>query len=236
MDLPLSEQEVRESLKLAASERAPHAHETARRKVEHLTSTGMTAAAVQSAQRLHAAATRASSARQRVMWLQRFVSAAIEPVQAVSACKAGCAHCCHVAVLITDLEAALLAQASGRRATAPAAGQTWRVADLVAMAQDRLEAAQQHVAEHNARSRRIAGDPCPFLDRTVGRCTVYETRPTACRTHLNLDDDALLCRLDAGSDVMVPLFDGRQLKAIVLSAQPGAILADIRAFFPAVAA
>ncbi len=221
-----------ETLTERVASRIPQAQERARIKVEQLTASGRATAAVASGQRLHAAAARASSVRQRVMWLQRFVSCAVEPVQVVSACTAGCAHCCHLAVPITDVEAALLANASGRQATRVGTDLSWRVADLIAMARDRPEAMQRLMAEHDVRSRAVVGEPCPFLDRAGGMCTVYDARPTACRTHLNLDDDALLCRLDIGTDVPVPLFDGRQLKAIVLSAQPAAVLADIRAFFP----
>lgn len=233
MGLESTVQTEDEQLARAVVDRLPRSGETARVKVEQLSATGRAAAAIEAGQRLHTAALRASSTRQRVLWLQRFVSSAVTPVQAVSACVAGCLHCCHVAVPITDVEAALLAQASGRRAAKPAADASVRVSELLDLVQDRPEAIKQRIAEHDARSRAVAGQPCPFLDRSSGMCTVYAARPTACRTHLNLDVDALLCRLDIGSDIPVPLYDSRRLTAPVLSAQPTATLADIRDFFPA---
>lgn len=72
--------------------------------------------------------------------------------------------------------------------------------------------------------------PCPFLRE--GRCSVYETRPLACRTLLNLDDDDLLCRLVPGVEVPVPYAGAGEFKALYLLAQPNAELADIRDFFP----
>ena len=56
-------------------------------------------------------------------------------------------------------------------------------------------------------------------------------RPFACRTHLSLDDDDLLCRLDRDVEVPMPRFDTRLLVGIFLGAQPRAVVADIREFF-----
>ena len=80
------------------------------------------------------------------------------------------------------------------------------------------------------RAARQFGEACPFL--VDGSCSIYAHRPMACRTHLNLDDDDLLCRLVPGIKVPVPYADATQLKAFYLAAQPNAELADIREFFP----
>lgn len=73
------------------------------------------------------------------------------------------------------------------------------------------------------------GVPCPFLHEQ--RCSVYEHRPNACRTHFSLDVDDLLCRLIPGAEVPVPLADSRQLQFMILSGQPAALIGDIRDFF-----
>lgn len=203
------------ALPAEVQERWPYAIERAQRKIQ-------TTATNPAASRLLQASQRASSARQRVVWLHRTASAWAEPLQAVSACRTGCSHCCHIPVTITRVEADLIAQATGRKQVRPQRS--------VHLAQhDSLESA---MAAHDA-LRDPAGvgpGPCPFLAN--GRCSVYAVRPMACRLLLNLDDDELLCRLVDGTPIPVPYADSRRLQALYLLAQPGAELADIRAFFP----
>jgi hypothetical protein len=102
-DLPLSE-EVRQRVPLAQA-RAAH-------KVAHASLNSAAAALLQAGQR-------ARSARQRVVWLQRWGSAHVAPLAEVAACRRGCAHCCHIAVQITSTEASLIAAATGRPAATP---------------------------------------------------------------------------------------------------------------------
>jgi hypothetical protein len=69
-----------------------------------------------------------------------------------------------------------------------------------------------------------------------GACTVYEHRPVACRTHLSLNDDDLLCRAIPGvspeAEAAVPRADTRAVWLLHLAAHAGDVLADIRDFFP----
>lgn len=121
---------------------------------------------------------------------------------------------------ITDTEAALIGRAVGRQPAVPSyAVRIDALADeeSVQAAEERLQAGWR-------------GTACPFLRE--GACSIYAHRPTACRTLLNLDDDALLCELVDGVEVPVPYADARQMKAYFLALQPNAALADIRAFFP----
>lgn len=163
------------------------------------------------------AAHRAASAGQRVAWLQKAASAWAEPLAAVSACRRGCSHCCYIPLAMTDVEARVIGQAIGRRPALPeGAVPTDDAAEL---------------------GRRLPGtpgagydSPCPFLQ--AGACSIYAHRPLACRAQLNLDEDDLLCRLEPGLNIPVPYADATQLKAFYVLLQPGAVWADVRAFFP----
>lgn len=65
------------------------------------------------------AARGARSARQRVVWLQRWGSAWAEPLAQVAACRRGCSHCCSLPVAITSAEARLIGEAVGREPASP---------------------------------------------------------------------------------------------------------------------
>ena len=167
------------------------------------------------------AARGARSARQRVVWLQRWGSAWAEPLAQVAACRRGCSHCCSLPVAITSAEARLIGEAVGREPAQPPAA--LRVKDAATDA--------GFAERHRAAELQVVGVPCPFLMQ--GECSIYEHRPFGCRTHLSLDDDELLCRRIEGVEVTVPYADARMVYAVFLGAQANEALADIREFFPA---
>jgi hypothetical protein len=72
--------------------------------------------------------------------------------------------------------------------------------------------------------------PCTFLKE--GSCGIYNHRPFACRVHLNLDDDDLLCRLLPGVPVPVPHLNVTPLMKAYVEICDAEGLADIRQFFP----
>lgn len=62
---------------------------------------------------------------------------------------------------------------------------------------------------------------------------MYDNRPLVCRTHINLDDDDLLCRVIPGKPAMVPYANNTAIQAACVSVLPGDdVFADIRDFFP----
>lgn len=146
-------------------------------------------------------------ARRRYIQLRNLSDKYYAPVATVAPCRKGCAHCCYVAVPLTQTEANIIGEAIGRRAR--------RVpASLLALTKD--------IGYHN---------PCPFLLNNV--CSIYEHRPHACRTHYNLDIDDLLCRLDGPLNVPVPLANSGPLDLAYMEMirEP---IGDIRQFFPPV--
>jgi hypothetical protein len=163
---------------------------------------------------------KAATASQRVMWLQRAASAWGRPLDAVAACRKGCAHCCHIPVTISSVEADLIGRHTGHEAKSPA--------DVVRI--DALRDPASALPTLQAISNRRNGEACPFL--VEQSCSIYEVRPMACRLLLNLDDDDLLCRLVDGVEIPVPYANSGQLKTLFLMAQASSQLADIRDFFP----
>ncbi|MDR6521622.1 Fe-S-cluster containining protein [Variovorax paradoxus] len=152
---------------------------------------------------------------------QRAASAWSTPLQAVSACKKGCDHSCHIPLTISQAEAELIGRAAGRRPVVPAT--SIRLLELCAERQD-WQAVQEQLQASRPKW------PCPFL--VDHECEIHEARPLACWVLLNLDDDELLCRQVEGVETSVPYVNAMQLKAHYLALQPAGVLADIRGLFP----
>lgn len=79
-------------------------------------------------------------------------------VSTFAVCSKGCAYCCHIDVSITDLEAKLIEEETGRK---------------------RVTSKTRPTAGHTER--------CPFLTTDNG-CSIYKVRPFHCRTFHTLDD------------------------------------------------
>lgn len=160
----------------------------------------------QHATRLLQTALQAGTAAKRVMWLQRAADVMGQGYAGISACKAGCSHCCLIPVKISQAEAQVLGKALGRAPTpqgihntAPAPGDWW---------------------------------PCTFLKDN--QCSIYAHRPAVCRSHLNVDQDDLLCRPLPDASVPVPYLDVTPFVVASVAAAGNSPWADIRQWFPAV--
>jgi hypothetical protein len=124
-------------------------------------------------------------------------------------CKRGCSHCCHIAVSISKQEAAVIGERIGREPEQPPHRDTANHVDW---------------GYHN---------PCPFLRN--GECSIYESRPLACRAHYSVDKDDLLCRLVPPYSIPVPYLNTSGLTALMfqVSVRGGMPhFADIREWFP----
>lgn len=125
-----------------------------------------------------------------------------------AACKSGCSHCCHMAVAVSEPEAAMIGQAIGRK---PAKPKKWMFTG-----EDRDEV---DIGSSN---------PCTFL--VGGQCGIYENRPLACRIHFHMGPNADPCNLDAPrltANFNLTMFD--QVYAVAGRSNH---LADIRDYFP----
>jgi hypothetical protein len=125
------------------------------------------------------------------------------------ACRQGCSDCCRMNVQISNLEAARIAAATGRRART-------------------LSRGVQHADD------KFAGEACPFL--IDSSCSIYEHRPYVCRNHSTFDADAYWCDPQRMQTVKLPMLElsgAKQALIEVLKQTKHPLLADIRDFFPA---
>lgn len=159
--------------------------------------------------RLLAQAIDAPTKTKSILWLRRAVEAVSAQVQKSSACVSGCSHCCNIAVDVTKTEALMIARATGRKLDPRV--MTGEVVKKPAMG--------------------WYGVPCTFLE--AGRCSAYASRPLACRTQFNMDDDDLLCKLVPGEEIRVPYLDMMHHKTAYAEAMGiNEVYADIREWFP----
>lgn len=133
-------------------------------------------------------------------------------------CSKGCSHCCREAVEIWPQEAALLV--SVVRET----GMTLDVA--------RLERQSQYTVD-TWRQQPIADKACLFLGND-GACTVYESRPNACRKLLVVTDPALCDAEKSKPDSVgrwfsweAELMESAALEVFGAALMPGALLAAL---------
>ena len=105
-------------------------------------------------------------------------------------CQSGCTPCCFGPFAITQLDARRLRE--GLRALAEteperADAVRQRAASAVARQAPAFGAGHAGIFATEAEEERFyesfASDPCPALDPDSGACTVYASRPVACRTY-----------------------------------------------------
>lgn len=135
------------------------------------------------------------------------ISTMVEPT---ATCKRGCSHCCYQSVIITSWEAAKIAKFTRRKFAMPNLDSAEKKDELI---------------------ERYAGKPCPFLSNN--ECTIYDVRPSMCRTHFSLADDNSACDIISRPGDRVPYFDLESLKTITgfLFASADCKFGDIREFF-----
>lgn len=133
----------------------------------------------------------------------------VQLIAPISTCGKRCSHCCKMAVTITSDEAAAMGRVLGLRPRKAAP-----------------------VFDQAATVNQYMNTVCPFLKKGV--CSIYEHRPTACRTHFNISAFPALCDTINYPGHEVPNFDFKILWTLagLLSFSGGGYPADIRDFFP----
>lgn len=158
------------------------------------------------------------------MWMRREAAVISEAASKGAACRKGCSACCHIDVEVTEAEAKLIGAEIGRAPSNEPAG---------AIQVPRTVNPDALLAVKQQGSSTYRGIPCTFLDG--GICSIWESRPLACRWQFNVDRDALLCRLVEAEAISVPYLDTTLEKAYMIAKVGlGGRMADIRAWFPAV--
>jgi hypothetical protein len=161
---------------------------------------------------LGAQAVRANNPAAKVRALREMLDPVIAAVSGLAACGKGCSACCNINVTISAEEAEIIGKEIGVKPMTPARF-------------IRLDEKEETMAEYY-------GTPCPFL--VDHQCSIYESRPLACRTLYNMDTDALLCTVVPGDPPKVPYLNHMQFTTVIMRAfmdSPNRY-ADLRDFFP----
>jgi Fe-S-cluster containining protein len=140
--------------------------------------------------------------------------AIVDVMKRHSCCREGCSWCCRMAVGITSLDAELIAKHTGIQPKTV-------VMDVNGLFKDRDEQIKKYM-----------NVPCPFLRN--GRCSIYEARPSACRTHFNVSKFPEVCNLEEFKLRDVPNIDLSILwvAEALICYKLEATMGDIRAYFP----
>lgn len=164
--------------------------------------------------RLLGRARSAGSRAKKIFWLRQAAQTVADNAASHVACRQGCSHCCHIAVVVSSAEALQIAAETGVHLDADAGSQVNGEEGSAAVLTERW-----------------AGTACPFLRDSS--CSIYASRPLACRLQFNMDDDDLLCQLVDGEATRAPYLDlGVHHIAAAATLGVHQKLADIRQWFP----
>jgi len=159
--------------------------------------------------------TRADDSREsKIFKLNQFADIFVAMVEDLYACKLGCSKCCYQRIPLSQTEANIIASKTSTAAVQLAA-----------------DFQMKGVYEYDQTT------PCTFLKN--GSCSIYEHRPFACRKHINLDIDNLLCEFENWETlpnnpnlVVFPQLQFAPLLEAHSALCENDICGDIRDFFP----
>ncbi len=123
------------------------------------------------------------------------VKSALDGVEAVLACRGGCASCCTIRVAATAPEVLLIKHYFSKLQKA-------RGAEFVRDLVGRIEQAHEATKDVGELDRMEVGEVCPFIEN--GLCVIYSRRPLACRGHASFSEHACVDAL-SGEEVDVPI-------------------------------
>jgi Fe-S-cluster containining protein len=131
-------------------------------------------------------------------------------------CRAECSHCCHMATAISQEEADLIGEHTGRTP-------------------HRVIFDMEEFHRREGYRDVYTGVPCTFLS-PEGKCSIYAVRPIACRLHHSLEDTPDPCKIGTKQEVgaiNIYAIHHAYINATKVMSQGGS-LGDIRQFFPPV--
>jgi Fe-S-cluster containining protein len=152
---------------------------------------------------------RANNPKAKVFLLREMADKVVEAGRGITPCKSGCSHCCKMPTLLGLAEAQQIAREIGAPLATP-----------------------KLTAEPDMSYR---GVPCTFLVNDA--CSIYAVRPFACRIHVSVDADSLLCQIVMNEpNIRAPSLNVNSYHhAYVRAFSPNPLamgFADVRAFFP----
>ena len=147
------------------------------------------------------------SARTKLGKLVTLVNGVTATAAPFVACKASCSGGCHIPLPISEVEAEQIGLAIGRTP-------------------------EKMQSNHEGSMEKFTGVACTFL--LNNECSIYEYRPMACRAHVSLDVDPLLCDAQpyGRPDVKVYRLDLRYVDIAYVMMNGKRHIADVREFFP----
>lgn len=157
-------------------------------------------------------ARKARSTTAKIYLLRDLSNELAKATEGLVPCKAGCNHCCKMATAVSMQEAKLIAKETGLKLHTPK-----RYNDF--------------------RNMRVAYDGVPCSMLKDGVCSIYASRPFACRVHYVVDRDNLLCEIHPGVSIRAPHlaitdYDMLYVQAMADGQPQDMLYADIREFFP----
>ena len=150
-----------------------------------------------------------ASSRSKLRKIYNLVTELMNSSGSYTACKKGCSSCCKMNVMISQEEARYIEKNTGIKFT--------KLASSIIHNQDKFISV-----------------PCPFLK--IDTCSIYDSRPLACRQHVSFDSTSYWCDPERLAEVEFSLvkFSGAEDALMEVSKiTSGGVLADIRDFFPA---
>ena len=145
--------------------------------------------------------------KKRLKMLRALADKVNAAVSKEAACKRGCNACCKIQVEMSVWEAGLIGAELGLEVKTP-----------------------PELNDSKARSLELLGRACGFLKE--GECSIYESRPLACRIHHSLNLDAAMCQPDVKpEDSMVPSLTLTGIKEVYAVCSGSMRMHDLSDFF-----
>lgn len=131
-------------------------------------------------------------------------------------CRSGCSHCCNIAVVITSAEASVIGKEIG----------------IAPIAAKKPKGSARKLRSHEKKLvERSFGVPCPFLKDDS--CSIYDSRPIACRLHFNIGHSSFFCSTEIPPEAsVIPNLEIQSFWMGLMFALSEPRYADIRDFFP----